>query len=1498
MRILIIDDKKDECERHLKRIKSWMYPADYVHTKADALDFLEKAQPPVDLALVDYKLGPGDPNGIQLIKEIKTKYKDIECILYTFVDEQSIGRKALLEAGAYRYVEKSDIKLWKRYLDEARELMELRKTSMVTGEVGVNLIDMINSMPYEVSILDRHHKILFVNKTKAEKHFNPDDKDRAVLIGKRCFDIFPSPAKRGHICSECPVIKLLESKTPFQRETYEDLKGHHFSNDRDGKSYPVNEYAAPLKFDEYGDVSLILHVIEDITRVHYLKAFSQQSQNIPDENLLIDALFDNIKLMGYERARLFFLENHSLIGIRCLGEHKCKSKGNFENLQIPLPEGKSKEGIEVFQTPKKFSNENKMDYFYAYNELFKGNFLEGWIACPLIISNQVKGILEVDNGSKKPLDNKDLEILADLSRFFSQSLSNIRRNKEIEQTKNILNGIIESVPEGISVLNEKGFRILVNKAALEILKMTKEDLIQTSIRDKSIYWNKMEYKLIESMLEKGPVRGYHTTFKDRLGNEINVSHNVSYLRDNSGKINGTVGVFRDIRKEKALQAVATNLISKDDIDEILQSIVEKAFEVMELHGCSIRLEEDGILKVKAETGLKESIIDYPDKYPIKPGEGICGSVYIQGEPIQMENLAADGRFLYPDLIKSEGLQSMLCLPLKYIYKPIGTLNCYTNKRRNFSQEEINLMMIFANQASIAIQNARNRAELNEKMIELDIEAKLQNIVLESSLIANIHQMLKEFLQKTIKLLEAESGHIRLLEDEKNLKCYASTGEYSYFLPKVRKIGDLFSGKIAEEKKPIIVNNTDKDGDCLEFRDEYPGYRKILEELKSFVGLPILHAGLVLGTLNLEALNYDHFDTKRVNMLEKLIDRMAPVIKLYMEQSEKEVELVQSRQAAEISVKKLNTLFKVSGEVTASFDLDTICHSVAEGILSLDNKYACCLVRVRNERAQLVVRGSAGFGKDEKFLPINIGDKESISAQVAEIGKPISIPDLLHTKLKHKFPALIRDYNLISLLCMPLKLKEETLGVFSIYTKEPHNFQESEIEIFETFVGQLNQAIWNAETYGKSISFVKIAQYIQKTDKIKTALKYILTGITANEGLGFNRAIIFQYNPSDSIYKGFAAVGARSKQAAQAMWEEIKTKGLTFDHILQQVSGNTLNPEDLDHCVEDFYFKKDQDFPPILDLIRYGRPIVCREDYSNDPDFSIQLREVIDKQEFVFSPIFLDDVMFGIVYADRTFDRKEIEYRTLDDLKMFSDLISSTIRQFRIAETRENIIREISHNIATPISSICTTSDLLLETPELSEKVIEKLSDIQRKARQSDLMVKKISALTRIRSGKLKIEPVEMNIREIIDNARYLFSDQDIARIKVEKFEERTIQTDLTSISMALAMLIDNALKYSDHKEIVTVKVTYGDEYARISVSDKGPGIKKEMQDKIFLDFFRGEEKLGITGLGIGLSIARNYVEENGGKVHFKSKYGQGSTFIIELPVHQTKKIIREVQNGS
>lgn len=98
-------------------------------------------------------------------------------------------------------------------------------------------------------------------------------------------------------------------------------------------------------------------------------------------------------------------------------------------------------------------------------------------------------------------------------------------------------------------------------------------------------------------------------------------------------------------------------------------------------------------------------------------------------------------------------------------------------------------------------------------------------------------------------------------------------------------------------------------------------------------------------------------------------------------------------------------------------------------------------------------------------------------------------------------------------------------------------------------------------------------------------------------------------------------------------------------------------------------------------------------------------------------------------------------------------------------------------------------------------------------------------------------------------------------------------------------LLENALRYSKESGTVTVSVREQDHAVSISVSDTGPGIRKEDIPRIFDKFFRSKtaRKLTSKGTGLGLTIAKNIVEAHGGKIWVQSREGQGSTFIFTLP---------------
>jgi two-component system sensor histidine kinase KdpD len=110
--------------------------------------------------------------------------------------------------------------------------------------------------------------------------------------------------------------------------------------------------------------------------------------------------------------------------------------------------------------------------------------------------------------------------------------------------------------------------------------------------------------------------------------------------------------------------------------------------------------------------------------------------------------------------------------------------------------------------------------------------------------------------------------------------------------------------------------------------------------------------------------------------------------------------------------------------------------------------------------------------------------------------------------------------------------------------------------------------------------------------------------------------------------------------------------------------------------------------------------------------------------------------------------------------------------------------------------------------------------------------------------------------------------------------------DHTLIEQAVAKLIANAGTYTPSRLPIEIDAEYRDEQLLISVSDRGPGLPEELVDRVFEKFYRGDgRKAG--GLGLGLSIARGFVEAHGGRLTTKNRDGGGARFAISLPVRVT-----------
>ncbi len=162
---------------------------------------------------------------------------------------------------------------------------------------------------------------------------------------------------------------------------------------------------------------------------------------------------------------------------------------------------------------------------------------------------------------------------------------------------------------------------------------------------------------------------------------------------------------RQIDELQALAQVSAAVTSPQYLDDMLDLVTEMAARTMEAAVCSIfLLDEDGThLELRS---ARRTTSPYRPRPPLPLGEGVTGQVAVTGTPIYVRDVTLDGRYKGAELARSEGLVSLLSVPLSVRDRVIGVFNCYTASEREFSSEQRALFITLANQTALAIENVR------------------------------------------------------------------------------------------------------------------------------------------------------------------------------------------------------------------------------------------------------------------------------------------------------------------------------------------------------------------------------------------------------------------------------------------------------------------------------------------------------------------------------------------------------------------------------------------------------------------------------------------------------------------------------------------------------------------------------------------------------------------------------------------------------------------------
>ncbi|MEO8429043.1 MAG: ATP-binding protein [Verrucomicrobiota bacterium] len=222
------------------------------------------------------------------------------------------------------------------------------------------------------------------------------------------------------------------------------------------------------------------------------------------------------------------------------------------------------------------------------------------------------------------------------------------------------------------------------------------------------------------------------------------------------------------------------------------------------------------------------------------------------------------------------------------------------------------------------------------------------------------------------------------------------------------------------------------------------------------------------------------------------------------------------------------------------------------------------------------------------------------------------------------------------------------------------------------------------------------------------------------------------------------------------------------------------------------------------------------------------------------------------------------------------------------EIKTNLIATISHELKTPITSIRTVLLMLLEqTSGTLNRKQEELTAIARD--ETERMLNTLDTLldlTRFEEGlpgmRLEFVAPEALIENAIEETRWAATTAAVRIKTTVESDLPPLKVDRKRIVLALANLLSNAIKYSPENGEIQVRAERQDtERVRFSVTDQGPGIPEEYQERIFEKFFRVPEN-SKSGVGLGLTIAREFIRAHGGTIGLNSQQGKGSQFYVVL----------------
>ncbi len=437
---------------------------------------------------------------------------------------------------------------------------------------------------------------------------------------------------------------------------------------------------------------------------------------------------------------------------------------------------------------------------------------------------------------------------------------------------------------------------------------------------------------------------------------------------------------------------------------------------------------------------------------------------------------------------------------------------------------------------------------------------------------------------------------------------------------------------------------------------------------------------------------------------------------------------------------------------------------------------------------------------------------------------------------------------------------------------------------------------------------ELGRVLTSTLNLEEILQIVLIGVTAGQGLGFNRAFLLLLNQTGNELEGKMAIGPSDPEEAKRIWDSLSAKEQSLEEVLRSYK-DALKEKDVlvNRVVRELKIHvSDKRNPLIQSMLSRRAFAVLRGEEESAKD----LFDLLGTDHFAVAPLISKNKMLGVIIADNLITQKSIEEEDIELLSIYANHASAAIDSSqlyqeleekvqklgeanrKIAESSRRLLKverlsvlgqitsQVAHELRNPMTIIGGFAHSILKKMDASNPNHEYIKIIAKETERMENVLNNVLNFSKPEKSHLEMA----SLNDLVNQTFEMMEPEiDSAKITIMKSPSRnlsSVRVNPDLIRQALLNIFRNALWAMPRGGILSVATRQTGKSVKIEVKDTGFGISHEHVSKVFDSFFTTKPE----GCGLGLTISSEIIKNHGGHIGVESTQGKGSTFYVELPL--------------